>query len=317
MRLCVTGTRGQVTSALQSVQSPDVEVIALGRPACDLADRGSVLAAIEAARPDVVVNAAAYTAVDQAETERERAFLINDIGAGHVADAAARSGAPIIHISTDYVFDGRKPTPYREDDPVSPVSVYGESKRAGEERVLAANPRAVILRTSWVFSHEGGNFLRTMLRLATDRDRIRVVSDQFGAPTYAPDLAAACVTIARRLASEPDNDDLHGLFHVTGGGDTSWAGFANAIFDAARARGEKGADVEPIATSAYPTPATRPANSRLDGTRIAEVYGVRLPHWADAMNRCLDRLVSRTAANRQDRCQPEDPAKAAGDGNLL
>lgn len=290
MRLCVTGTRGQVASALQGMQSPGVEVIALGRPSCDLSDRASVLAAIEAARPDVVVNAAAYTAVDQAETERERAFLINDAGAGHVADAAASIGAPIIHISTDYVFDGRKPTPYGEDDPVSPVSVYGASKRAGEERVLAANPRAVVLRTSWVFSHEGANFLRTMLRLAADRDLIRVVSDQFGAPTYAPDLAAACVTIARGVASAPADRGLYGIFHVTGGGDTSWAGFASAIFSAARARGGKGADVQPIATAEYPTPATRPANSRLDGGRIAAVHGIRLPHWADAMGRCLDRL---------------------------
>lgn len=292
MRLCVTGTRGQISSALQAVGWPSVEVIALGRPSFDLADRASVLAAIEAARPDVVVSAAAYTAVDQAETECEQAFLINDVGAGHVAEAAAKVGVPVIHVSTDYVFDGQKPTPYQEDDPTAPVSVYGASKRAGEERVLAANPKAIVLRTSWVFSYEGSNFLRTMLRLAADRARIRVVSDQFGAPTYAPDLAAACVTIGRRVTSEPDSRDHYGTFHVTGGGDTSWAGFASAIFASARARGAKGADVQPIATSEYPTPATRPANSRLDGTRVAEVHGIRLPHWADAMNRCLDRLIA-------------------------
>jgi dTDP-4-dehydrorhamnose reductase len=292
MRLCVTGTRGQIASALQAMRSPDVEVIALGRPACDLADPSSIQAAIEAARPDVVVNAAAYTAVDQAEAERDQAFRINDSGAGHVAAAAARVGAPVLHLSTDYVFDGRKTTPYREGDPTAPMSVYGASKRAGEERVLAANPRAVVLRTSWVFSHEGSNFLRTMLRLAADRDRIRVVSDQFGAPTYAPDIAGACMTIARRVASEPDNGELFGILHVTGGGDTSWAGFASAIFGAARARGAKVADVQPIATADYPTAAVRPANSRLNCTRAAEVHGIRLPHWADAMNRCLDRLVA-------------------------
>jgi dTDP-4-dehydrorhamnose reductase len=297
MRLCVTGTRGQVSSALQAVRSPGLEVIALGRPSCDLADQASVAAAIDAARPDVIVNAAAYTAVDLAETEREQAFQVNDLGAGHVAAAAADIGIPLLHLSTDYVFDGRKPTPYQETDPVAPRSVYGASKRAGEERVLAANPKAVVLRTSWVFSHGGTNFLRTMLRLAATHDRVRVVSDQFGAPTYAPDLAEACVTIARRIVSEPENEGLFGIFHVGGGGDTSWAGFASAIFSSARARGLKAADVQPIATSDYPTAAARPANSRLDCARVAEVHGVRLPHWADAMNRCLDRIAELPAAD--------------------
>lgn len=291
MRLCVTGTKGQISSALQALRSPELDVIAIGRPDCDLADKSSVSAAIGAARPDVVVNAAAYTAVDLAETEREQAFHINAEGAGRVAAAAAALGVPVIQFSTDYVFDGRKPTPYRENDPVGPTSVYGASKLAGEERVLAANPKAVVLRTSWVFAPEGTNFLRTMLRVAAGRDQVRVVSDQFGAPTYAPDIAAACVTIAERLVSEPDNADLFGIFHMSGGGDTSWAGFASAIFGSARMRGVKSADVEPIATSEYPTPATRPANSRLDCNRLASVHGIRLPHWADAMERCLDLIV--------------------------
>src|SRR5262249_48704430 len=156
------------------------DVVAVGRPDCDLADKSSILAAISAARPDVVVNAAAFTAVDLAETEREQAFSINADGAGHVAAAAAALGVPVIQFSTDYVFDGRKPTPYREDDPVGPTSAYGASKLASEERVLAANPKAVVLRTSWVFASEGTNFLRTMLRVATSRDQVRVVSDQLG-----------------------------------------------------------------------------------------------------------------------------------------
>jgi len=293
MRLCVTGTKGQISRALQAVRSPRCDVVAVGRPECDLADAASVFAAIAATRPDVVVNAAAYTAVDRAEAERDEAFRINDAGAGHVAAAAATLGVPLLHVSTDYVFDGHKETPYREDDPVGPTSVYGASKRAGEERVLAAHPKAVVLRTSWVFAAEGTNFLRTMLRLAEDRDRVRVVSDQFGAPTYAPDFAEACAAISAHVVSDPHNADLFGIFHMSGGGDTSWAGFASAIFESARARSVKAAAVEPIATSDYPTAAARPANSRLDCARLAEVHGVRLPHWADAMNRCLDRIAPR------------------------
>lgn len=291
MRLAVTGSKGQVASALLERAGPGIEIVALARPAVPLEDRARVLAAVAAAQPDAIVNAAAYTAVDKAETEEAAAFAVNAEGAGHVAEAAARIGAPLLHLSTDYVFDGTLDRPYREDDPTGPTGAYGRSKLAGEARVAALCPNSAILRTAWIFSPFGANFVRTMLRLNETRDEVGVVADQRGNPTSALDLAEALIAIAGRLASD-DSPDLRGVFHLTGSGEASWADLAEATFAEAHARGRRLTRVKRIATADYPTPARRPANSRLDNTKIAGVYGVELPPWRAAVAAACARLLA-------------------------
>jgi len=292
MRILVTGREGQVVSALAEQGPQDGhEIIRLGRPDFDLASPDGIRAALEAYRPNLVVSAAAYTAVDQAESEPDLAMAINGRGPGVIAAATAEFGLPIIHLSTDYVFDGRKLTPYVETDPTGPEGVYGRTKLAGERAVAEANPRHVILRTSWVYAHGGKNFVRTMLRLAADRPELRVVSDQLGCPTYATDLASAILDIAGKLSGGKAGDERFGVFHASGTGDTSWAGFATAIFELAAAQGRAASRVLPIATADYPTPARRPANSRLDCSKLHKVYGIRQPHWFDGLSRCLTRLA--------------------------
>jgi len=292
MRILVTGREGQLASALaEETPAFGYEIIRLGRPEFDLAQPEGLRAALTAHRPDVVVSAAAYTAVDHAESEPDLAMAINGVAPGVIAAAAAEFGLPVIHLSTDYVFDGLKPTPYLETDPTGPQSVYGRTKLAGEAAVIAANPRHVILRTSWVYAHGGKNFVRTMLRLAADRPELRVVSDQLGGPTYATDLARAILAIASTLPARPAGDGGFGLFHASGTGDTSWAGFASAIFERAAAECLPAARVVPIATADYPTPARRPANSRLDCNKLHKVYGICQPHWYDGLARCLSRLA--------------------------
>lgn len=289
MRMVVTGKTGQLVSALVAAAGPQgVEVLTVGRPELDLQAGQDLFPTLSALRPDVIVNAAAYTAVDRAETEAEVALAVNGDGAGAVAWVATRLGVPIVQISTDYVFDGLKSTPYVETDPVGPVSAYGRSKLMGEVAVAAATENHAILRTSWVYAASGTNFLRTMLRLAETRDEVRVVSDQLGAPTYAPDLANAVFGVARNLLSRPDDAGLRGVFHMTGAGETTWAGFAEAIFAERIARGGKGARVVPIPTSAYPTPARRPANSRLDCGKLNSLHAILLPHWRDSLKTCMD-----------------------------
>lgn len=293
MRICVTGREGQIVRALiERAAGRGLDIVTLARPDFDLAEPAGARAAIERIRPDLVVNAAAYTAVDQAESEPDLALRINGEAAGAIAAAAAARDLPVIHISTDYVFDGLKPIPYREDDPAGPTSAYGRSKLAGEIAVRAGNPRHLILRTAWVHSHEGRNFVRTMLRLAETRDRVNVVSDQFGNPSYAPDIAEAILALAPRIAALSEGDARFGTYHLAGTGDTSWAGFAAAIFDHLARRGMKAPALTPIATADYPTPAARPANSRLDCGKLADVFSLRLPHWSDALARGLDRLLA-------------------------
>ncbi len=292
LRLVVTGREGQVVrSLIEAAPAAGIEVIALGRPDLDLAHPETIAAAIAAARPDVVVNAAAYTAVDQAEAEPEVAHLINATAAGAVAEAAAALGVPVIQISTDYVFDGTAGVPYGEEAAVGPTGVYGASKLAGEWAVAAANPDHVILRTAWVYAPFGKNFVRTMLRLGETRDEVRVVSDQHGCPTYAPDIAEAVIQVARNLKASPGDKTLRGVFHMAGAGETTWAGFAEAIFAFSGARGGRAVKVVPIPSHEYPTPARRPANSRLDCERLARVHHVRLPAWPEALQRCLARLA--------------------------
>ncbi|NTA13128.1 dTDP-4-dehydrorhamnose reductase [Agrobacterium tumefaciens] len=278
MRLAVTGKNGQVVSALQALAGPDLEIVTLGRPELDLARPDTVLKALREAKPDVVVSAAAYTAVDKAESEPNIAFAVNRDGAEAVARAANDIGVPIIHISTDYVFDGTKTTAYVEHDPTGPASVYGRSKLEGEQAVSESTDNHAILRTAWVYSEYGSNFLKTMLRLSESRDQINVVADQFGCPTSANDIAIAIVSIARKLATDP-SAHLRGVFHMSGTGETNWAGFAKQIFAFSAENGGKSVVVNDITTEQYPTPAQRPANSRLDCSKLEEVYGIRFPEW--------------------------------------
>src|SRR5208337_3649050 len=230
-------------------------------------DRHAVLAGIEAARPDVVVNAAAYTAVDKAESEEDLAMRVNGEGAGHVAEAAANAGAPLLHLSTDYVFDGALDRPYREDDPTGPTGAYGRSKLLGEKLVAERCSNSAILRTAWVYSPFGANFVRTMLRLNETREEVGVVADQRGNPTSALDIADALLAIGKTLRAD-EAPALRGVFHMTGSGEATWADVAEAVFEEARAGGRRLTMVKRIATADYPTPAWRPVNSRLDNEKF-------------------------------------------------
>jgi len=280
VRLVVTGRDGQVASSLpEAGKARDgIEVAAVGRPTLDLARPDTVFDAIAAARPDVVVSAAAYTAVDQAEDQPELAFAVNAVGAGKVAEAAARLGVPVIHLSTDYVFDGSKDGAYVETDTTAPLGVYGASKLAGEQAVAALNPRHLILRTAWVYSPFGKNFVKTMLRLAGDRDEIAVVADQWGNPTSALDIADAILHAAAMLRDDKAFDG-YGIYHLAGTGETNWSGFARHILDTSARYGGPTARVRDIATVDYPTKARRPANSRLSTAKFAAAFASTVPDW--------------------------------------
>lgn len=274
MRVLVTGRQGQVVRSLMVRAPAGVQIIALGRPELDLAASASIVPAILTARPDVVISAAAYTAVDRAESDAGAAHAINATAAGEVARAAAMAGAALIHLSTDYVFDGRQAAPYVESDPTCPLGVYGHSKLAGEQAVHTAHPAALILRTAWVYSPFGHNFLRTMLRLAETRGEIGVVADQIGSPTSALDLADALLALA--TGPFPAQG---GLYHIAGTGHASWADLAEVMLTASARAGGPTAHVRRIATRDYPTPAPRPRQSRLDSAALAARFGLRLPDW--------------------------------------
>ena len=291
LRIAVTGKEGQVARSMLALGPElDVDIIAVGRPELDLVDPASVRSALEAARPDVVVSAAAYTAVDKAETEQDLAFAVNGAGAGAVAEAAAALGVPVLHLSTDYVFDGSKPTRYVETDATGPTSVYGASKLEGERLVAAANPDHAIFRTAWVYSAFGANFLKTMLRLGETRDTLSVVADQHGCPTSAEDIARALIVAARTMVSDRD-DRYRGIFHLTGSGEASWADFARAIFRAAEDHGRKPVEVIPITSDQYPSPVKRPANSRLSGDKLERIHGIVLPDWRVSTARVVGTLL--------------------------
>jgi dTDP-4-dehydrorhamnose reductase len=290
MRIAVTGSMGQVATSLIEQAGRAFEIVLLGRRVFLLEDRAAVLNGLKAARPDVVINAAAYTAVDQAEAEESLAVAINGEGAGHVAEAADRIGAPLLQLSTDYVFDGALDRPYREDDPPGPRSAYGRSKLRGERLVAERCPNCVIVRTAWLFSPYGTNFVRTMLSLNETRDEVSVVADQRGNPTSALDLAAALLAVAARVREEA-SPALRGVFHMTGSGEATWADFAEAIFVEAAARGRRLTRVKHITTTDYPTPARRPANSRLDNEKLRRLYGLELPDWRKSLTACCARLI--------------------------
>lgn len=291
--LLVAGKSGQLARCLaEEARRRAVPLVALGRPELDLTHPESLARAVAAHAPRAIVNAAAYTAVDKAEAEPALAMAVNRDGAGTLAAAAARQGLPFIHISTDYVFDGRKDAPYREEDAPCPLGAYGRSKLEGETAVRAACPGAVILRTSWLYSPFGQNFVTTMLRLAATRETVRVVDDQHGAPTAAPDLAGAILDLAERLAGmDAPSAQAGGLYHLAGTGETTWHGFAAAIFAGWARRGRRVPVLEPIATAQYPTAARRPQNSRLDCSKIARAFGLRLPAWQSSLETCLDELA--------------------------
>ncbi|MFC5422562.1 MAG: dTDP-4-dehydrorhamnose reductase [Stutzerimonas stutzeri] len=292
MRVTVTGQSGQVVLSMLERAPQGVTVTALGRPALDLKQLDSIDSAIAASQPDLVVNAAAFTAVDLAETEEATARTVNGAAAGEVARAAAGLGVPVIQISTDYVFDGSVDRPYREDDPVAPISVYGRSKLAGEEAVAAANPNHAILRTAWVYSPFGKNFVKTMLRLAETCDEVGVVADQAGCPTSALDIAGAIFAVGRNLLDRPGDPSLRGVFHMGAQGEAVWADVAKAIFAERERLGGKPVRVKRIATADYPTPARRPANSRLDSSKLKMVHGAGLPYWQASLASCVRRLLS-------------------------
>jgi dTDP-4-dehydrorhamnose reductase len=292
MRIAVTGSQGQVVRSIRECATErGVEIVTLARPRCDLAEPSTIFPAIEASAPEIVVNSAAYTAVDEAESEENLATQINGASAGAIAHAAERLGIPIVQLSTDYVFDGSLDRPYREDDMVGPLGAYGRSKLAGEKVVGAANPHHVILRTSWVYSPFGVNFVRSMLRLGETRESINVVADQIGCPTSALDIADAILDICRMLQTDSDNERLSGVFHMAGRGEASWADFAEAIFGEAMRWGRRPVEVVRISTAQYPTPAERPSNSRLDTQKLANVYGISLPPWRHSLSFVIERLL--------------------------
>jgi dTDP-4-dehydrorhamnose reductase len=294
MRIAVTGSEGQVVRSLRECAAKrGVEIVTLARPHCDLAEPSTIFPAIEASAPDIVVNAAAYTAVDNAEFEENLAMQINGASAGTIAHATENLGIPIVQLSTDYVFDGSLDRPYRENDLVGPLGAYGRSKFAGEKAVEAANPRHVIIRISWVYSPFGANFVRTMLRLGETRGSINVVADQVGCPTSALDIADAVLDVCRMLHTYPDDERLLGVFHMAGRGEASWADFAEAIFGEAMRWGRRPVEVVRISTAQYPTPATRPSNSRLDTQKLANVYGISLPQWRHSLSSVIERLLGK------------------------
>ncbi|MBB4816352.1 MULTISPECIES: dTDP-4-dehydrorhamnose reductase [Pseudomonas] len=285
MKILITGQHGQVSQALQQRLPPLGELIVLGREQLDLTNVDRIRQQVRAHRPDLIINAAAHTAVDQAESEPEVAFAINAIAPGILAEEAKALGAPLIHYSTDYVFDGSKPAPYTETDTPNPLGVYGQSKLAGEQAIAAVGGEHLILRTSWVYSNHGKNFLLTMQRLLQEKPQMRIVADQIGAPTWAGTIADSTRALIEHWQAGAAG--AWGVYHLTAQGETSWFGFAEAIGEHLRTTGKACSELEPIPSSAYPTPAKRPLNSRLDCSLLQQQWHVAQPHWLDALRECL------------------------------
>jgi dTDP-4-dehydrorhamnose reductase len=296
MKILLLGKDGQVGWELQRALAPLGEVLAYGRDGADLADAGALRALVAHTAPDVIVNAAAYTAVDKAETDQDAARAVNAAGVGVLAREAARLGAWLVHYSTDYVFDGAKPAAYLEDDVVAPQSVYGASKEAGEQAIRASGCRHLILRTSWVFAARGGNFAKTMLRLAQERDQMKVVGDQYGAPTSAELIADVTALCLYRLAHDAAlAKTASGTYHLAAGGETTWHGYAQFVVGQAARLGVQvkvaAECIQAIATSEYPVPAKRPANSRLDTQKLRQTFGLALPDWQVHVARLVSEIV--------------------------
>ena len=298
MKILLFGKGGQVGWELQRSLAVLGEVVALDFSSVGLcgnfADLAGLAATIRQVAPDVIVNAAAHTAVDKAESEPDLARTLNALAPGVLADEAQRLGAWLVHYSTDYVFDGSGNAPWRETDATGPLSVYGQTKLEGEQAVARCT-RHLIFRTSWVFAARGGNFAKTMLRLAREREQLSVIADQFGAPTGAELLADVTAHALRSVLSEPESSRLAGLYHLVAAGETSWHGFACHVLERAQARGQTlkagPANVLAIGTADYPTPAKRPFNSRLDTTRLRTAFGLHLPDWRIGVDRMLDEIL--------------------------
>ena len=293
MRILLTGAEGQIGWELRRALAPLGTVTALDRRGLDLAHAEAIRARVTEFDPQIIVNAGAYTAVDKAEAEPELAMAVNAAAPAVLAEEARRRGAALVHYSTDYVFDGEKDGPYVEDDAPRPLGAYGRSKLAGEQAVRTSGAPHLVFRTSWIYAARGRNFLLTLLRLAREREELRVVSDQFGAPTWAREVADATARVLARCAAEPDGPAraigrLGGLYHLTAAGRTSWHGFASAILEhVARLPGVRAKRVTPIPTREYPTPAARPRNSVLSNARLAQHFGVTLPDWSASLPLCL------------------------------
>jgi dTDP-4-dehydrorhamnose reductase len=289
-RILVTGRTGQIGWELQSALAPLGTVVAPDRSGMDLANPDSIRRAIRDAEPQIIVNAAAYTAVDKAESEPDLAMQVNGIAPGVMAEEAKRLGAVLVHYSTDYVFDGTKKQPYVEDDPPNPLSQYGRSKLAGEQAIALSGATYLIFRTSWVYAARGHNFLRTILRLARERSELRIVNDQVGAPTSARFIAEATAQVLRGDGHKAIADHA-GSYNLTGTGAVSWYGFAGAVFAEAKARlGMTPPKLIPITTAEYPTPARRPANSRLDTSRLSATFGLTPPPWDRMLELCMKEI---------------------------
>ena len=282
MKYLIFGANGQVGYELSKRFQSEDECIALTRDQVDFSVPGDIQARIEYYRPDIVINAVAYTAVDKAETEPSLAMMINAVAVQELARSCHKLGIWCIHYSTDYVFDGTSQSPYKETDPVSPLGIYGQTKLAGEQFIQEETDRYLILRTSWVYSWRGANFVKTMLRLATDRDELNVVDDQHGCPSYACDIAQATLDMTANL------EDKHcGIYHLTGSEATTWYGFARAIFD----KSDTDIKLNPIPSSEFPTPASRPAYSILDNTKLANTFELKLPGFNQSLGDCLSRIT--------------------------
>jgi dTDP-4-dehydrorhamnose reductase len=287
-KILVTGGSGQLASALMVAPG----LYRAGRPAFDFDRPETIDAVFHDVEPRMVINAAAYTAVDAAETDRDAAYRANRDGPAILARLCEEANIPLIHVSTDYVFDGEKPEPYVETDPVAPQGVYGASKLAGETAILDTQAKAIILRTAWVYAPQGKNFVRTMLAVGKTRDRLTVVGDQRGCPTTARDLADAILAIVARIDQTGWRNLYRGVFHAAGSGETTWHGLAQATFEEAARYGAKIPEVVPIATADWPTPAKRPANSRLDCGKLHRTFGVRLPDWRESLTRTIDEIYA-------------------------
>ena len=294
MKILITGKNGQVGFELQRALAALGEIVAVDQSECNLADADAVRALVRSVAPDVIVNPAAYTAVDKAESDQATAFAVNAEAPRILGEEAARLGALVVHYSTDYVFDGNKDGAYAETDTPDPQSVYGRTKHQGEIALAQANPRHLILRTSWVVGAHGSNFAKTMLRLAGERDQLAVVADQFGAPTSAALLADLTAQLVRQHQREGKDGFPYGTYHVAADGVTSWHEYARFVIAEALAAGKTlkaTADaVAPLSTEQYPTPAKRPANSRLDTARFRDTFGLRLPHWQDGVRHVLQQI---------------------------
>lgn len=294
-RILLTGKNGQVGFELQRALAPLGEVIAVGTADCDLSDANAIRALMQRVQPQLVVNPAAYTAVDKAESDADKARAVNAVAPGVLGEEASRLGASVIHYSTDYVYDGSKDGLYTESDPVSPQSVYGQTKLDGERALQAVTPRHVILRTSWVVGAHGGNFAKTMLRLAGDRDELKVVADQFGAPTSASLIADVTAHIARQMLRDGADGFPFGVYHLAAAGETSWHAYAQYVIGEAIGMGKAlkatPERVLPIPASSYPTPARRPQNSRLDTHKLRQTFGLHLPHWQEGVKHILQQIL--------------------------